>query len=679
MRYLKPAAFLFLIMSGSTSLLSRAAIAQSLDSELEGEPTTSQSTERFNLSTSENSQSATGDESIASTEIAPKGPDDLSSQNSRRNSLTVLASLLDSARGMQPDKSLLQQPRFISVPSVSDTRSPDFTQESRTTGLSASEQPTDEQPTNKIAAADLGMANPADSTPSSNIIEADRSRQLAQQSSERLTLEELRRLMRSPTPNPDQPQAAPDLPSDLPSLEPEELSDPTPIEAPATEDPETQPTATSDIGQIPDILFADPNPLNIPTMPEDVEIDQDALITLDQAVELAYRNNQTLQSAVLALEQADEVVREARAARLPTVTTSATLNNIVDDGDTQTTLGGQIEATYDVFTGGSRAASIKAAELQREVSALAVEVQQEQLRLATATVYYALQEASEQIRINQSFVNEAERNLRDSRLRQEVGVGTRFDVLRAEVQFANARQQVIQSQSDERIARRDIARLLNLPPTSDVKATPVAVAEDWPLTLEDSIVLALQNRAELEQQLLTADLNEQQRKIALAALRPQVGLFARYNIQEQLAGESSPFVDDFQDSATFGAQFSMTLFNGGASRAQARQREIDSAIAEETFSENADQFRFDVEQSFYNLESNKENIATSRVAVAQAEEALELANLRLQAGVGTQLDVLTAQSELTQAESNNITAILGYNRALAAMQRAVSNLGLFLP
>ncbi|MEO0708019.1 MAG: hypothetical protein AAF050_20470, partial [Cyanobacteria bacterium J06649_5] len=91
-------------MSGSTSLLSRAAIAQPLDSELEGEPTTSQSTERFHtLSTSENSQSATGDESIASTEIAPKGPDDLSSQNSRRNSLTVLASLLDSARGMQPD------------------------------------------------------------------------------------------------------------------------------------------------------------------------------------------------------------------------------------------------------------------------------------------------------------------------------------------------------------------------------------------------------------------------------------------------------------------------------------------------------------------------------------------------------------------------------------------------
>ena len=77
--------------------------------------------------------------------------------------------------------------------------------------------------------------------------------------------------------------------------------------------------------------------------------------------------------------------------------------------------------------------------LQQQVRALAVEAQQEQLRLVTANLYYALQETGEQIRINESFVNEAERNLRDAELRQEVGVGTRFDVLRADVQLANAR------------------------------------------------------------------------------------------------------------------------------------------------------------------------------------------------------------------------------------------------
>ncbi|MGB5916082.1 MAG: TolC family protein, partial [Phormidesmis sp.] len=258
--------------------------------------------------------------------------------------------------------------------------------------------------------------------------------------------------------------------------------------------------------------------------------------------------------------------------------------------------------------------------------------------------------------------------LRDAQLRQEVGVGTRFDVLRAEVQFANARQSLIQSQSQQQISRRDISRLLNLPPTASISATPVEASEVWPLTLDESILQAFQNRAELEQQLLQADVSEQQRLAALATVRPQVSLFANYSLQSLLDDN-----DGFQDNYSFGARLNWTLFDGGAARSRARQQEIAGQISEEQFSETLDQVRFDVEQAYFNLQSNRENIATSQVAVAQAQAALDLANLRLQAGVGTQLDVLTAQRELTEAEVNNVTAILGYNRALVAIQRAISN------
>lgn len=521
------------------------------------------------------------------------------------------------------------------------------------------------------------------------------------QSIKPLTLESLRQQVEQDQSSPPALSQSPET-EDLPSLEaePAQPVDPSsldssplpadteaiPAEPPATADldseiadPEpTPPPVINDeveLNELPDSLFADPNPLSLPTQTEEVDIDQNPVVTLEQAIELAYRNNQTLQAALLTLEQAEAALREAEAARLPTVSIGSDLTNAQESSSSTTVLSGNVEVGYNLLTGGSRSASIRAAELQQQVSALAVETQQEQIRLVTSNLYYALQEAGEQIRINQSFLQEAERNLRDSQLRQEVGVGTRFDVLRAEVQFANARQSLIQAQGDQRIARRDIARLLNLPPTSGLVATPVAVAENWPLTLEESILLAFQRRAELEQQLLQADINEQQRQIALAAIRPQVSLFARYGIQSILEGNNSPFVDDTQDSYSFGARFSMRLYDGGAARAQARQQEIAGAVNEEEFSENRSQIRFDVEQAFFNLESNQENIATSRVAVAQAEEALELANLRLQAGVGTQLDVLTAQSELTQAQANNVSAILGYNRALAAMERAVSNIG----
>jgi outer membrane protein TolC len=72
--------------------------------------------------------------------------------------------------------------------------------------------------------------------------------------------------------------------------------------------------------------------------------------------------------------------------------------------------------------------------------------------------------------------------------------------------------------------------------------------------------------------------------------------------------------------------------------------------------------------------ANQANIDTASVAVNQAEEALELASLRFNAGVGTQLEVLTATRDLAEAEGNLVTAVLDYNRALARLERAVSNL-----
>ncbi len=525
-----------------------------------------------------------------------------------------------------------------------------------------------------------------------------------QMASKSMDLEDFRRMIETPRSEPDSavtqvpvqtPTQAPESPppQDLPSLETPDLDEPeleeptdseipvdvSPVEPVGAPPADTQedsdlPTPTADLNEVPDILFTDPNPLNVPVFESEVDVDLNPVVTLEEAVELAYRNNQTLQASLLSLEQAEAAVREARAALVPIISTSAQLDDTQSGSAGSTTLQGSVRVDYNLITGGSRSASIRAAELQQQVSALTVEVQQEQIRLTTATAYYALQEAGEQIRINQSFVNEAERNLRDSELRQEVGVGTRFDVLRADVQLANALQSLTQSRFDQDIARRDIARLLNLPPTAGLTATPVAKAEIWPLDLEQSILLAFQNRAELEQQLLQAGINEEQRKIALATIRPQVGLFASYGLQTTLASDNS-LVDtgELDDSTAFGATFSWRLFDGGATRSAARQQEIQSEISEEQFSESLDQVRFDVEQSFFNLQANEENISTSQVAVSQAEEALSLANLRLQAGVGTQLDVLTAQSELTQAQVNNVTAILGYNRALAALQRAVSN------
>jgi len=77
-------------------------------------------------------------------------------------------------------------------------------------------------------------------------------------------------------------------------------------------------------------------------------------------------------------------------------------------------------------------------------------------------------------------------------------VGTRFDVLQSQVQLADETQRLTNSLSQQRISRRQLAQRLSLAQSVNISATdPVEIAGLWNFTLEDSIVLAFQNRAEL--------------------------------------------------------------------------------------------------------------------------------------------------------------------------------------
>ncbi|MEY3299504.1 MAG: hypothetical protein RLZZ597_2764 [Cyanobacteriota bacterium] len=427
-----------------------------------------------------------------------------------------------------------------------------------------------------------------------------------------------------------------------------------------------------------DYLNPHPNPLRLQTRPDEVEIIGTQPISLEEAIELAHRNNEELRIAQRQLERSREGLRAEQALLYPTVDLSSGLQTsnqttFGQSDETLTSLTGRVRTDYNLGLSGERAARIQAAEEQVRLAELALERTREQLRLDTTTDYYAVQEASEQIRINQAFLEEAEDNLRITRLREEVGVGTRFDVLRAEVQVANARQNIIQARSQRDIAQRQLSRRLNIPPSITVTTLGVEVIGTWPLTLEESIVLAYQNRAELEQFLTERDLNEAQQRVALAGGRPNLGVFAQYDIQSLL---DAPVGATRSTDSGFavGAQLTWRLFDGGASRARSAQSELDIRIDEIEFENARNLIRTQVEEAYYTLQANQANIATATIAVNQAQQALRLANLRFEAGVGTQTEVLNATSDLTQAEGNLVRAKLDYNRALARLERAVSNL-----
>ncbi|MEH2240386.1 TolC family protein [Nostoc sp.] len=450
--------------------------------------------------------------------------------------------------------------------------------------------------------------------------------------------------------------------------------------------PRTVTPAPSGPVQIPENLIPSSNPLQFPTKTEEVRLQANQPITLAQALELARRNNHDLQVSLLELERNKAALREAQAALLPTLGINTGLtrgqssssqlqdelsarNGFPSNQDKpNTSFTGQAQLSYNLYSSGRVQATVRAAEEQVRFYELAVETQFETIRLNVATDYYNLQQADEQVRITQSAVLNSEASLRDAEALERAGVGTRFDVLRSQVNLANAQQDLTNARSQQAIARRQLATRINLPQAINISAAdPVQLAGLWNPTLEQSIVLAYQNRPELQQQLAQRNTSEQQRRQALAELGPQVNLVASYDLLDQFNDNVS-----VTDGYSFGVQATLNLYDGGAARARADQSKANIAIAETQFAEQRNQIRFQVEQAYSTQQSNLENVQTANTALEQAREALRLARLRFQAGVGTQTDVINSENDLTQAEGNRVTAILNYNRALAQLQRSVT-------
>ncbi|EGK90508.1 transporter [Microcoleus vaginatus PCC 9802] len=452
-------------------------------------------------------------------------------------------------------------------------------------------------------------------------------------------------------------------------------------------------------------LEPNPNPLLFPTNPEDVRIEQTESITLQQAIDLARRNSQVLQIAGKQVEQSRAALREQQAALYPDLNFQMDASRSVSAGGelgiratqrrlnsraNQTgqpapqagtnfgsnSLNSTLQLSYDIDLFGRRRANIRAAEEQVRLRELDVERQAEELRFDTAEAYYNLQNSDGQVAIRQASVRNAQQSLRDAEALERAGVGTRFAVLQAQANLANEVQQLSVARRDQRVAQRRLAEILNISQSTNLTAAdPVEQAGSWRLSLEESIVQAFRNRPELEQQLVQRDISKQQRRSIQAGRLPQLSVGGSYNVLGQDPDDPNPFATrGWADGYSIRASLTWSIFDGGAANARVRQRDADITIAESRFDQLRNQVRREVEQAYFGLESSFENIETSEAGVLQSREALRLARLRFQAGVGTQTDVIQAETDLTRAERNRLSAIVTYNLGLSSLQRAVSNL-----
>jgi outer membrane protein len=430
--------------------------------------------------------------------------------------------------------------------------------------------------------------------------------------------------------------------------------------------------------------------------------------TLDQAIQTALQRNPDILRGLQEIKRTKGVVIQIRAEALPHITPSSSFQWIDPNlrgatSFTSTTVAGgpsptpattgsqggsttgtgfivgesdvsyaiRVTGTQLIFNGTTWPA-IRGSFFQRDSAYFAFRNILDQVIATVKTQFYQVVVNKALIEVQEESVHLLESQLKDQQNRFEAGTVPRFNVLQAQVALSNQIPQLITAQNNYRISKLTLAKTLGLDfDPRRGENPPLEVVGEMPynpraISLVDAIELGKQRRPFLKQARANVLNQIEQVHVALGGFLPTINTTG--------GGEwlSSPLNSSWHDiSKGWIAQVagSWPIWDSGAVYGQVKQQRALLSESKITYDDDVRQVELEVQQAYSNLQQNRELIQSQEKNIEQANEALRLAKARLDAGAGTQLDVLNAQVQLTTAESTRLQALFGYNSSLAEFDR----------
>ena len=402
-----------------------------------------------------------------------------------------------------------------------------------------------------------------------------------------------------------------------------------------------------------------------------------APLTIDRALELAVTRNQSLKVSAERLRESQANVSAARAAYLPTLDvnflyTPSQASPVlkipagVFGPNEQTFRANMIrenvirfDISQPIYTGGRLNHAFGAQAAVQEGSRLEVERARQQLTLRVYETFYAALMADQGVRTTEEGVRIAERHLELAQVRYEAGSAARLDVLRAEVELANARARLIRARSTATVSYQALRTVLSLPQSEPLRLAGT-LDEVPPLPAPTELEQALPVRADIRAIRQQREAAERLVSLANADLKPTVAFAGNFQYQED--GVNQLF-DGSNRSYQFGLAVRVPLFNGPAVAARRAAATARMQQAEHGANAALDSARLELASAATELAAAQEIVATQEKTVELAREGLGIAEVSYENGVVTvaelndaRLSLLETEWELMQAKYNTIVA-----------------------
>lgn len=411
-------------------------------------------------------------------------------------------------------------------------------------------------------------------------------------------------------------------------------------------------------------------------------------LTMDEAVDIALKNNKEVTSARFGIEKAQARVSEALGSALPTLNLSAVyqrnvqvpvffIPNFQDPSaglqavrvglKNQYNVGlqaSQILFNSAVFTGIGASRIYEHAAMEQANATIAKVVTD------TRKAFYATLLARDFAGISRASLKNGEENLANIQLLFKEGLVAEFDAIRAEVGVENIRPLVSQAEAAYKNAVSALQTQMGVgldetyEPIGSFDSTLPDVPDE-----EVAMVRAMKENFDLRALELQVQVAGEFVTVSRSEYYPTLALYGNWTTQ----GQSDTFSNVLSATQSgVGLNLSMNLFNGLRSDARVQQAKADEQMLRTTMQQARDGIRLQVRAILNNLVSARQRINAQQRTVEQAQRGYDIAQIRYREGTGNLLEIGDADLALARARTNKVQALHDFYSAKADLDRVLA-------
>jgi outer membrane protein len=404
-------------------------------------------------------------------------------------------------------------------------------------------------------------------------------------------------------------------------------------------------------------------------------------LQLDSTIARVLRTHPSVKEAEEALNAADARIALAKSANLPYVDASAQYSRI--DPVSKVSLMGQTFSFYPennynltvnysqvIWDFGKTKDAIDAENANKTVAQQSIETVRQKLAMSTINAYYILVYLDEAIDIK----NEELKNLKDHlsfvEKKEQTGSATRYEILTTQVKISAIESQKTDLLSGRKVQETVLNSLLGQPTETALLPSKSVKLFDNQISQDSLISHALQHRNELIVAQKQLDASTMQVKLAEAANNPKLSIFAS-------AGEKNGYTPDLnQIKANFvaGLSLNVPLFDGFRKKNNIILAKSHISTTQYQMENTRRNISNEVVSASTISQYNNKKINQFSMQVKQATEALELAKVNFEAGTITNLDLLDAETNLSESKLMLLKSQIDYSVSLSALKQALGDL-----